>query len=406
MSANDPRRGLASASAMYRVSKCPGSVALVKSLRASGKYIPIADPYAKSGTKTHFFLANQVVQQPGAPALEEIQRTLNSDELIVARKSVQLRNGILDQWHHESTVDGPEPIKYLVEQRLWYRNRLTPRFSGQADLTAINGNGKRALIFDYKTGRIEAEPAADNLQLRAEVVLHKHKWPELEEIDGTIIEPLVTWESERVSYSGDSLGQAEQEILEIVSAAEWPKAKRYAGPWCVHCAARANCQECLDYVQSTPNPESMTDAIVELPRGDLGVRLWERIKLAKKLLETLEATYTKIMESEPGALPGFVLPEIGKERRRVVQPALLKERFAQYLTPADLDGCAEYSLPKIEELIGIKHNLQGKALAKTFAPLFEDCHKSGAVTITNDRPFIRPLTKREKEEMKKQIEAK
>jgi hypothetical protein len=395
MTDRDPRKGLPSASILARLKECPGSLALSNELKRSGKYIEIPSPNAESGTRIHRWLYFDNAQ-PRAIAALQAEEALTTAELRTAQKCAELKAELLNAWA------GPADNEYefLFEQRLWFKNGLWPRFSGQPDFVAIDRTNKRALILDFKTGRKEADESADNLQLRAEVVLLKHNNPDLEEIQAAIIEPLVSWDSVRVQYAGDALIQAEKEIVGIVDRAEREPQKRVAGTWCVHCPARANCREALDYVESVPNP-LMQDVIFELPRGERGVQLWERIKVAKKLLETLEKTYTKILESEPGALPGYVLPAEGRERRLVPYPQKLKAALSQYLTPEEVDGCASFHLEKLQEVLGLKHHLVGKELEKTFDKLV-----AGAITIGHDAPFIRPTTRREKEANAKLIDAR
>lgn len=387
MDDSDPRRGLPSASMMHRLSKCSGSLALTNQLRKSGMLYELTDPDAESGTRIHGWLAAKLT--PGA-----ILPELTSNELIVAEKAWELRSKIVERWRDN---DG----NYIVqaEKRSWYRQGILPRFSGKPDF--VSRDDRQALVINYKTGRIEADAAADNLQLRSEVVLLKNAVPELEEIDAAIVEPWVTWESVRVRYTEGTLQEAEAQILAICDDALWHQNTRTAGPWCVHCPARAHCREALDYIQTIPNPQ-IEKAVVELPRGERGVELWEKIQLAKKLLGTLEETYERILEDEPQALPGYILPAQGRERRLVPYPARLKAALAQYLTPDEIDGCAEYYLGKIEELLGIKHRIGDKKQLKSlFTATIRD-----AVTITHDKPFIRKLTKRERDTAGKIIEAK
>lgn len=377
---------------MARLEACPGSLAMVNAVR--GRYPELTNPYAASGTRIHEFLASTNGQGENLA----IEKRLTAEEMSVARKCQDQRTELINAWRDNEH----EYLEFIIEKRLWFRNGLIPRFSGQPDLVVINA--KKALAIDYKTGRLEADPVADNLQLRADVVLLKHNFPELEEIDAAIIEPLVSWESERVHYAGGALAKAEDEILAIVDGALWNHT-RTAGPHCKYCPARTYCEESLTYASSLPNPEHIKP--IALPRGPQGTIFWERIKYAKGLLVELERLYTEILESEPDALPGYVLPEVGRERRQVVSPAILKMRLDQYLTPEEINGCAEFRLGKIEELIGIKFRLEGKELAKLTKELSALLVSTGAVGIFHDRPFIRPLTKREREEMKaKAIEVK
>ena len=184
------------------------------------------------------------------------------------------------------------------------------------------------------------------------------------------------------------LGEAE--ILEIVYAA-FSDPELHAGPWCNYCAARLYCTEAFDYIQTIPNPR-VDRALRELPRGEAGTTLWEKIGLAKKLLGELEEAYKEILRKEPLALPGYILPEQGKARRRVCSPAKLKEHLAEWLSAEEIDGCAIFWVSKISELLNLKHhlNLTDKALQTHFARLAGD-----AIEIVFDEPSIRALTKKE-----------
>jgi hypothetical protein len=400
-SAADPRRGLASASILARLKECPGSLALTNELKASGKYIEIPNPWAPSGKRIHFWLYLEARGTAALAELAEATKAMSTAELGTAQKCAELRSSLLSQW---APLEGNEYERYewILEKRLWFRSGLWPRFSGQQDFVSIDRTtNARAFLTDYKSGRKESQEAADNLQVRAGAVLLKEAEPTLEEIDGSITEPMVTWNPIRVRYTNASLLEAKKEILGIVERAERESTKRVAGSWCVHCPARANCREALAYVESVPNPTLMKDVILELPRGERGVQLWQKIKVAKKLLETLEKTYTAILESEPGALPGYILPAEGRERRMVPYPAKLKAALSQYLTPEEVDGCASYHLEKLQEVMGLKHRLAGKELEKTFDKLV-----ASAITIGHDASFIRPQTKREREEASKLIDAR
>jgi hypothetical protein len=394
----DPRRGLPSASMLARLKECPGSLALTNELKRSGKYIEIPSPDAESGTRIHRWLYFEALGAKALAELAEATKAMSPAELGTAQKCVELRSGLLSQW---APLEGNQ-YEWILEKRLWFRAGLWPRFSGQQDFAVIDRTtNARAFLTDYKSGRKEAQEAADNLQVRTGAVLLKEAEPTLEEIDGSITEPLVSWDPVRVRYTNASLLEAKKEILGIVDRAEREPQKRVAGPWCGLCPARANCREALAYVESIPNPTLMRDVILELPRGERGVQLWERIKVGKKLLETLEKTYTAILQSEPGALPGYILPPEGRERRSVPYPAKLKAALAQYLTPEEVDGCASFHLEKLQEVMGLKHHLVGKDLEKTFDKLV-----AGAITIGHDAPFIRALNKKEREQASKLIDAR
>jgi PD-(D/E)XK nuclease superfamily len=401
----DPRRGLPSASAMGRLKRCPGSLALSNYVRRNGYFVP-QNPYARPGTLIHDWL--QIDFQGTSrdqDRVDGIEAELSEDQLGTAHKCAALRVHLVDQWAAESEASD---YVHLVERRFWYWLEDIRKFSGQIDLAFVDRASQRALILDYKTGRLESEEAADNYQLRTEVILLKAALPSLEQIDAQIIEPMVTWDNERVRYEGKAFREAEEEILSICDEASFHPKERHAGPWCANCPGRVYCKEASDYVQKIPNfpavdreklngeGESVAKFDQEklfrdLPRGEQGSTLWRRMKFAGKLLEAYTEAYERILEDEPNALPDFMLPKEGRERRFVPYPARLKAALSKYLTGEEIDGCATYWPAKIEELFGMKHRLSGKELESQFAKLTK-----GTIETLHDKPFIRPLTKKER----------
>lgn len=382
---HDLRRGLASAHSIHRTAECSGSLALINRLRQEGRLYQLTSPEAAAGTRIHQRLAGK--------DLDGQEVVLSTAETRIADLCQGLAEETLRAWGNGADCES------ITEQRFWWRQGLIPRFSAQPDVVFIDRAGHRALVLNFKTGRKESQPEADNLQLRTEIVCLWQNEPELERIDGAIIEPLVSWDNERVTYNLEALRQAENEILAIVDRALWNSHERNAGAWCIYCPARANCREALNYVKTTQSaimelPRN-EDALLELPRGELGAALWERMKVVKKLIETIEESYTGILETEPDALPGYILPKEGRARRMVPYPARLKAALSEWLTPEEIDGCAEYHIAKIQEVFGLKHKLEGKKLAEKFWSLTEE-----VVEVLHDRPFVRPLTKKERDESK------
>ena len=127
----------------------------------------------------------------------------------------------------------------------------------------------------------------------------------------------------RVHYGQEGLAVAEAEILAIVDEAAWNTA-RTPGTHCRYCPARIHCPEAQNYIQTALDYSQVRSLICDLPRGEAGSRLWEKIGLAEKLLADMKATYKRILVDEPDALPGYVLPEEGHKRRTVTDPVKFK----------------------------------------------------------------------------------
>lgn len=378
----DCRRSLPSASMMAGLAACPGRLSMTNALRESGLYRELPNKDAASGNRIHWWLATTPFHL--RENLTSGQQ-LNGWEMSTARRAREMQLELINAWYGQ----GEQELDSLVECRLFYRTGLRPRFSGQPDFILLNDS--RALLLDFKTGRIESDPSSDNLQLRTYAVLLKHNYPELVDIEAAIIEPNVSWESERVRYMEADLLQAENQILAIVDEAAWNQERR-AGTWCKHCPARIHCPEAQNWIQTALDYSQAKSLIRDLPRGEAGSNLYAKIGLAEKLLKEMKDCYKQILLADPGALPGYILPEEGHRRRTVTDPAAFKKALEVEIKPEDIDLLADYPISKIEALFGETTGFNGKKLRAEFERL-----TAGSVTVTNDEPFIRALTKRERE---------
>jgi hypothetical protein len=361
---------ISSASMIHRIAQCPGSQELVETLRAKGEPVKKTDPAAEKGIRIHQYLKEH--PQPVT--------TLDDDELKIAFACIELREKIVTDWFDQSAGAAIA----IREQRFYYRRYLRPLFTGQIDYALIQG--KRALIVDYKTGRREAVEAADNMQLRVLSVLLAHEFDDLEQIDACIIEPLVSRSPVRVRYQQDDIAVAAAEIAEIVERARRESNLRIAGPWCEYCPAKTHCPECRATLDTIHAGHTVLITTGDLPRGDEGTALWEKIKIAKKLIEALEEAYLRILENEPEALPGYVLPKQGRKRRFVAYPAKFKEALADYLSAEQIDGCATYHIDKIKQLFALRHP------PEQFDELIAQ-----VVQVTYDNAYIRKEMRPERE---------
>lgn len=375
---HDPRLGLPSGSEMYRVAQCSGSRALIKLLRDAGKLDEKPSADALSGSRVHERLAGNF----------GIGQLLTAKEFETVCKCIELRDKLIDEWRGDEPLDR---LMQLTEQRFYYRRGIKPLFSAQLDLAVLDLRNARALIIDYKSGRTESVAAADNLQLRTEVVCLKAEYDSLQVIDAAIVEPWVDWEPVRVSYVGGQLAAAAADIVAIVDAPP----SLHAGAWCTYCPAQTQCPAALAYIDSLPKT-TRSDVVTyfELPRGDDGVVFWQKLKVAKKIIDNLERAYEAILSAEPNALPGYILPAHGRIRRVVSDPAKLKAALREYLTDAEIDGCATYHLDKLAEVLGLKHHLAGAELDEKFKNLVND-----VLARVYDRPFIRPIRRYEREKL-------
>jgi hypothetical protein len=366
---------------MYRTQQCPGWLALVNALRVKGELIEFPDKYGELGTLDHRALAGESV-------------TLSDPEKKLVAQALELRDKVFSEWLVAAQVDQGAELDALTETRFWYRQGLTPFFSGCPDFVVIDRKRRRAITVNYKTGRKEAQPAADNLQLRTEVVLLKAAEPDLEAIDAVIIEPWVSWDSERVSYNAANLAQAKTEILAIVERAIREPETRIAGDHCFHCPARARCPEARKLIGELYRTGKEIKT-AELPKGEKGSQIIENIATVRSILEAIEASYKELLTREPEALSDHFL-HAGKTRREISDIKAARERLiVQGLADDEIDACATFWVGKLEEkFAAIKELKLGTKDRK--AELAFGRALNGLIQTSTDAPYLARLSKKER----------
>jgi hypothetical protein len=374
---------------MYASSQCPGKNALVAKLEGRGLIFEAPYPDRDAGLRIHAYLAARALD-PGANRETLAQKfQLTPADLKTALKCEELRDALLADWAGFSADNVRSLSDLIIERRLWYPNRWAGRFSGQPDYILIKGG--EALIVDYKSGRKEAMPAADNLQLRAYAVLLKAARPSLESISAAIVEPWVTWQPERVKYDQAALERAATEIEGIVEATVTKAGERHAGAWCDYCPARGHCQEARDYVAAVYK-FGISRGLAELPLGEKGSKVIEDIKAVRAILDQMEACYKQLLIEDPNCLAEHGLHD-GRLIQSLIDIAQARERLrGAGLTDAEIDGCATFWPGKLKEKFIAKKVLPEKAGEKQFGDLLD-----GLIEEKRGEPYITKLSKKERE---------
>jgi hypothetical protein len=151
-------------------------------------------------------------------------------------------------------------------------------------------------------------------------------------------------------------------------------------------------------------------AIVQLPRGEKGAAVIESIGTARKILDSLEDVYKRLLKAEPDAVDGWHLRDPA-ERRTIsdytqafqrLQSAFIitddagKPTEESRFTREDFLSCMTLWVGKLEEkwaqLAGEKLGRKDERAGKKFAALMD-----GLITISLDEPVLAPLSKKEKE---------
>src|SRR5215510_3424209 len=120
----DPRRHLMSASRTQIAAECPGSVALEKEVRQTGRFFELPDRARTSGIKIHEALALQTIGK------DTNDLELDSEERATLRHCIELRETAIAAWQAREQMTNNQ-TEIIVERRFWYRRGLFPLFSGQ-----------------------------------------------------------------------------------------------------------------------------------------------------------------------------------------------------------------------------------------------------------------------------------
>lgn len=333
----DERRGMLSASAVESAALCPGKPAAEKGLPDE------QNPDAIAGTKMH--TAFEVGDVSG---LTDPQR-----------KTVLLATDLLNDlrlvWSTRTTAQmfpEDEQKHHYRERRVWgFEDRLSGKFDG------LVIEGDRGLIYDLKTGYVEAMEAPRNFQLRALAVLAALEF-KLAEVTVAIIQPNVYPQTSEAVYGEEELDRSRAEIEAIIARAENPAAKRTPGPiQCKFCRAKTTCPEALEMTQSIAKitPDEIT--LAQLPD------LLDACAVAEKMIAAIRKRARAEIDEVAGSIPGWRLKQ-GAMKEKVILPEELWRRIHKTFGIAahDFAQICDVSKTKLKALVKEASGLKGKAL--------------------------------------------
>jgi hypothetical protein len=316
---SDPRKGLPSASAMWRLSMCPGSWELSKQAPVEPE-----SKAAETGTRIHAALAGESTD-------------LSHDE-----------QWVRDECEALMIAHTPAFGTIERERRLWIQGRV----SGQPDVVArINGV---AFVWDYKTGRGEVQPAETNMQLRTLAVLVHHTWPDVTAVTAGIIQPLASPRVHSVTYTVEDLDRARCEMFDILDRLT-PDAPRAAGEWCKYCPARGICPTVRGQIQTT------AALSVEHMTVDQLARALDMVPALESAVDAMRERARTLIECGV-TVPGYQIRE-ERGRETVTDINELHRRFQQHGTTEQFLGALTVGKGKIKDCIHDATGAKGKQLA-------------------------------------------
>ena len=347
----DDRLGLPSCSSLARLEKCPYSLVYDRE-----KQETYTSDLAQKGTRIHAYLE-------GAPiVLSEGEREIAESCKIVAKN-------VIDEW-----AQGEGTQELIKEERVFYEKDGKKLFSGKPDLAIAKRDEKlngHVLILDYKTGPTEYEEASVNLQLRGLAVATrnyiKREFDEdIETISCAIIQPLVTWRPQVVTYSKEYLDIAEGEIVGICTAPrEEPRPNRY----CHFCNGFVVCKGCQEATQQIAiTRKNVFDLVVNKTPKERR-ELYNTACLAMKTADAIIRACREAMEN--GAhIPGLQLKEGKKVRSMSIDGVnLIASRI---LPKSALDRCMNVKVTQLYNEFYKMKNMTGRVNHKECKEMFEN----------------------------------
>ena len=326
----DERQGLPSASGMQRLFLCPGS------WNAERK-CPIDEESEDAAMGTMLHACMEQGTPPEDPEDAEAVAWCREMEKALCEKHL----GMKENWTDVQTVR---------EVRLFERDRL---FSGKPDMVAVWD--RKALVVDYKFGRIPVSPAECNLQLSALAVLvmDGHEAYHTDEVFVCILQPYASRKEPAVCrYTRESVEQARAFFRACIEQAQDEHAPlKPSEKACRYCRAQSSCP-------------AVKLALVQVTSGDL-TAAWEEwspekrreaydlAKLAKRWAASVESKVKADLKAEV-EIPGLVLAP-GKKAFTITDAAaafqILNGLFPDGITAAAFTGCCKVGITDLDKLV-------------------------------------------------------
>lgn len=351
---NLPAHSPLGASGTYRWFNCPGSVALIESLKVGGM-AEEASEYASAGTSAHDIAA--ICLTSNSEAADCVGFYDNYDEDDATAVQVYL-DGV-----RKVIAEQNAPVQVLVEER-FHLPEVHPDFFGTTDCTIVGE--LRAWVKDYKHGAGIAVDAKGNSQLRQYAVGALYRTPHWQNDDYMvgiyIYQPRAFHPDGPVRREWTTVGELkrwlEDEWLANARATEAPDAALNPGAWChkSFCSARTRCPALRALIKRVAaiTPEE----IKAMDDWELGLMAQECAIAAsmKKLFD--EEVFNRLRAGNP--VPGWKI--VKKKSDRVFKGEIEDDGKTVKLVEAvkETFGDAAFDAPKMKTVAAIERLPQGK----------------------------------------------
>jgi CRISPR/Cas system-associated exonuclease Cas4 (RecB family) len=332
----DERAGYPSASEYDRLLQCRASYLLSRRAHARGQVAHEWSPAAEEGTRKH------LASTQGPEILSERER---EDWEICQRKREEFIKGWL----------GPAPAGFssIKEERLWLRRGIRPLLTGKPDEVLKARN--RAAVLDLKYGRYRVADPADNVQLSIYALLVSREDDATQEVTCQILSPYFDFEP--YTYGRAELDQLYESVQIVINTLSDP-GEPVPGAHCQFCPARLICPAARNEAENTALAK-----VTQLPLGEPAANLLMQIRRANALFKEIESYYKRVLEREPGAIPGWALVP-GDLRRSIDDPVKAQAQMSELFSVQEFLACSTPSVVELERAWAQKKGIAAASQAK------------------------------------------
>jgi len=313
--------------------------------------LPLKDTASKAasdGTDQHSWMEDNSFELRAdlLPACEEAKEQLN-----------HVISLVWGDW-----TDNPPAV--FLEDRLWYRG---DRYSGKADYVGIRD--KRALIADYKFGRVKVDDAINNEQLVWLAVLVSTNYS-VDRVTVAIIQPHCGTPTLH-TYNSKDLRRLRNRVLALVRRIDSPHASLRAGAeQCKYCKALHICPAVggkMDVIARIDERQVTT-----LTNAHLSGML-DALPAVRKLCDRLEAEAASRLRERPEAITGFELVQ-GFSSRRIVDAGAAASRLLEsgLIDEGGLVSASSIKLGQLQRVVAEYGEISPKEAKKEVARVLGD----------------------------------
>jgi CRISPR/Cas system-associated exonuclease Cas4 (RecB family) len=334
------------ASSVHRWALCPGS------RRAERGKPDTSGDDAQEGTMLHACLA--------AGTRPDV---LTAEQEIVLETVEQLREVALKTFMAQWEIADDEPCEQTREQAVFLHRGIKAILPGHYDLERYWPRLKVGVWLDYKTGRLEVEHAADNLQMRAYALMGAERKP-IEAAGVAIISPRLQFKDRLTLavYTPDDLAAARKELYAIIDATEAPDPPlRASEDACRYCRAKNDCPAAQSEI-TRMSALTIHEGFEPVDAATLA-DLLDRCGMADKMIGAIRAEAKQRLEADPQSVPGWGLKPGAKKQVITDMLALLERLELVYkVEPAQVVEKSSLTKTNLELIIRAASGLKGRGL--------------------------------------------